>query len=116
MSQKIFIAHQVLFTFKDEITWDSALALQAEQATLRHPQEIREIKAWLCGRSTVARKQAVDFSLIGFFDTYAELAIYMEHPDHMKGVELWRDISTWTVSDIIVNASELAIFNQLTNG
>ncbi|MCE1787617.1 Dabb family protein, partial [Enterobacter hormaechei] len=59
------IAHQVLFTFKDGISWDSEKAILAEKVTLNHINEISEIKGWFCGRSTVDRKQSVDFSLIG---------------------------------------------------
>ncbi|MBS9433428.1 Dabb family protein [Photorhabdus hainanensis] len=107
------IAHQVLFTFKDGISWDSEKAILAEKVTLNHINEISEIKGWFCGRSTVDRKQSVDFSLIGYFESYEDLNIYMHHPDHIKGVVLWKEISTWTVSDIIVDVNKLINFTQL---
>ena len=102
-SNKTIIAHQVLFIFKDGYSWDSPLALRAEEVSHNHPNEIPQILAWSCGRSVVPRKQSVDFSLIGFFNDLKSLNEYMIHPDHQMGVSLWRQISTWTVSDIVVD-------------
>lgn len=104
------IAHQVLFTFNDGISWECEEAILAEQVTLNHANEISEIKGWFCGRSVIDRKQAVDFSLIGYFDSYQGLNEYIHHPDHEKGVALWKEISTWTVSDIVVDSGGLINF------
>ena len=98
-----YIAHQVLFKFKPGIDWQDEKALRAEQATRHHPREIREIRGWYCGRSLVSRPQAADFSLIGYFASREDLAAYLVHPDHQRGVALWREISEWTVSDIDVD-------------
>jgi|HubBroStandDraft_6_1064221.scaffolds.fasta_scaffold567073_2 hypothetical protein len=107
MNQRTFIAHQVFFRFKEGIDWDNEKAKKAEQVTLRLPLEITQIKAWFCGRSVIARAQAVDFSLIGYFADREALDAYMVHPHHLVGIELWKEISTWTVSDIVVTAADL---------
>ncbi|OCQ53917.1 Stress responsive A/B Barrel Domain protein [Photorhabdus australis subsp. thailandensis] len=112
------IAHQVFFTFKDGISWDSEKAILAERVALNHVNEISEIKGWFCGRnicdrSIINRKQSVDFSLIGYFKSHQDLDIYINHPDHVKGVVLWKEISTWTVSDIIIDINKLINFTQL---
>jgi hypothetical protein len=112
--QQTFIVHQVFFQFKEGINWDSEKAKKAEQATLRHPREISQIKAWFCGRSIIARPQAADFSLIGYFAGREDLDAYMVHPDHLRGVELWKEISTWTVSDIVVAAADLNKLSHMT--
>jgi hypothetical protein len=116
MKQRTFIVHQVFFQFKKGINWDNEKAKEAEQATLRHPLEISQIKAWFCGRSIIARPQAVDFSLIGYFARREDLDAYMVHPDHLRGVALWKDISTWTVSDIAVAAADLNKLSHMTGG
>ncbi|MCX4027514.1 Dabb family protein [Endozoicomonas sp. SM1973] len=103
------IAHQVFFTFKDGIDWNSDLARKAEQTTKNHINEIEQIHGWYCGRSTVDRAQSVDFSLIGFFKSYSDLDEYMVHPDHQKGVLMWRNISTWKVSDILIDTDQLKL-------
>ncbi|NHB93634.1 Dabb family protein [Photorhabdus cinerea] len=117
------IAHQVFFTFKDGINWDSEKAILAERVTLNHINEISEIKGWFCGRnicdrsirdhSIADRKKSVDFSLIGYFKSYQDLDTYIHHPDHVKGVVLWKEISTWTVSDIIIDINKLINLTQL---
>jgi hypothetical protein len=114
MKQQTFIVHQVFFQFKKGIDWDDEKAKKAEQVTLHHPRDINQIKAWFCGRSIIARPQAVDFSLIGYFACREDLDAYMVHPDHLKGVELWKEISTWTVSDIVVAAADLNKLSHMT--
>jgi hypothetical protein len=119
LKRQSLIAHQVFFKFKEGIDWQSEKAKAAEQATLGHADAIPEIAAWFCGRSAIPRLQAVDFSLIGYFASREDLDAYMVHPDHQKGVELWKEISTWTVSDIVVDAanlSKLVIDSGRTNG
>ena len=111
MNQKI-IAHQVLFTFKDGYSWQSPIAQQAARVSENHPNEIPQILVWCCGRSLVKRQQAADFSLIGLFNDQQAMHEYMVHPDHQKGVDLWRKISTWTISDILVDQHTLSLFKQ----
>jgi len=102
MSQ--LIIHQVLFTFKKGFGWTSKEALEAEKVTCNHINEIPEIYSWICGRSIIKRPQAVDFSLVGCFKSHSDLNAYLAHSDHQVGVKLWREISTWVVSDILIDA------------
>ncbi|MHA3946851.1 Dabb family protein [Cellulomonas bogoriensis] len=52
------------------------------------------------GRNTTTRDCAYDFCVIGVFADRAALARYMNHPDHMRGVQAWSQISTWVVADL----------------
>lgn len=98
------IRHIVLFKFKDGVTWSDPRAEEAEAATLGHPQRIPDIKSWQCGRNVADRPIAHDFALIGDFADPDAVARYLVHPDHVRGVELWRAIADWSVVDLEVNA------------
>jgi len=93
------IRHLVLFKFKGGITWDDERAPRAEAATAGHPKHIPEILAWECGRNMTPRPVAYDFALVGTFRDREALQRYMVDPDHMIGVNLWKEISTWVVVD-----------------
>lgn len=108
------IAHQVFFTFKPGFSWQSTDVLSAEAATQGHVHHIPQIYGWFCGRSLIARDQAVDFSLIGYFKSIDDLQQYQVHPDHQRGVALWRAVSTWSVSDIIVDKQALERLGPMT--
>lgn len=110
MCSKRVVIHKVLFSFKDGVTWSDVNALAAEAKTLEHPRHIPCILAWICGRNIAKRSQAVDFSVIGAFADNMQLAAYQDHPDHQRGVELWRRISTWNVSDLLVDRAVLESF------
>lgn len=94
------ITHLVLFTFRPGVSWDDPRALEAEQATLGHPAHIPQILSWTAGRNISPRSQAQDFALVGTFADQDALAAYADHPDHYRGVGLWREISTWVVADL----------------
>lgn len=106
MNNKSIIAHQVLFTFKAGIDWNSELAVEAEKVTKNHMAEIQCIQFWHCGRSVIDRDKSVDFSVLGIFKSKSDLCEYMIHQDHQKGVDLWKKISTWVVSDILLSPDE----------
>ncbi|GHF31008.1 Dabb family protein [Streptomyces griseoluteus] len=93
------VRHVVLFKFKDGINWSDPRAEEAEAATLRHPLHIPEIANWSCGRNTAARSIAHDFAVIGDFADRDAVHRYLTHPDHVRGVELWRAIADWSVVD-----------------
>ncbi|WP_234348023.1 Dabb family protein [Streptomyces specialis] len=90
----------MLFRFRDGVTWSDPRAQEAEKATHGHPREIPEILEWTAGRNSADRENAYDFAVVGLFEDHAALGRYMEHPDHRRGVRLWREISEWVVTDI----------------
>ncbi|WP_043266811.1 Dabb family protein [Streptomyces sp. CT34] len=97
--------HVVLFKFRPGVTWDDPRALQAERASRRHPVHIPEILSWECGRNTTDRDIGYDFAVIGRFSDHQAVESYLSHPDHVQGVELWREIATWAVVDFPADAA-----------
>ena len=79
--------------------WGDPRALRAEQATHAHPREIPEIVRWAVGRNSTDRQNAYDFAVVGLFEDRDALQRYLTHPDHQRGVALWREISDWVVAD-----------------
>ncbi len=100
------IRHVVLFKFYQGITWDDPRAVSAEAATRQHPAHIPEILAWECGRNHANRSIAYDFALIGTFRDEMAVDRYLTHPDHLRGVGLWREIADWRVVDFRVPARD----------
>ncbi|WDO05343.1 Dabb family protein [Streptomyces murinus] len=96
------IRHTVLFRFRPEVDWSDARARAAEAATAGHPDHIEEILGWEFGRNMTERPVAYDFALIGTFADRGAVDRYLTHPDHVRGVELWREIATWVVADFAV--------------
>lgn len=94
------ILHIVLFNFKKPWSWSSNNAIEAEQATRNHPNHIKEIKGWVCGRNISRRDIAADFVVLGIFENQDELEKYIVHPNHIEGVEKWRAIANWNIVDI----------------
>ncbi|MFJ9646211.1 Dabb family protein (plasmid) [Streptomyces sp. HUAS TT3] len=93
------IRHTVLFRFKPGIDWSDPRAGAAEAATAGHPDRIEEILGWEYGRNLTDRPVAYDFALIGTFADREAVDRYLIHPDHVRGVGLWREIATWVVAD-----------------
>jgi hypothetical protein len=98
------ILHIVLFKFKGGFSWQSPIALGAEAKSKGHPAHIKEILTWLTGRDISRRDVAADFIIAGLFKDQAALQSYLVHADHMEGVVLWREIATWQVTDIDMDA------------
>lgn len=94
------LMHIVSFTFKGPWSWSSLEAIEAEQATRSHPNNIPEIKGWSCGRNVARRKIAADFVVAGLFNNQEELEAYLVHPDHQQGAAKWQAIADWVVVDI----------------
>lgn len=98
------ILHLVLFKFKGGFSWQSPIAVGAEAKSKDHPAHIKEILTWLTGRDISRRDVAADFIIAGLFKDQAALQSYLVHADHMEGVVLWREIATWQVIDIDMDA------------
>ncbi|MFJ1643384.1 MULTISPECIES: Dabb family protein [unclassified Streptomyces] len=96
------IRHSVLFRFRPGIDWSDPRARAAEAATASHPAQIKEILGWEFGRNLTERAAGYDFALVGTFGNLEAVDHYLNHPDHVRGVELWREIATWVVADFAV--------------
>lgn len=96
--------HVVLFKFHDGVSWDDPRAREAEQVSQGHPRHIPDIISWECGRNTTARDIGYDFAVLGRFADHDAIKRYLVHPDHVRGVELWRRIATWAVVDFPATA------------
>ncbi len=94
------ICHIVCFRFRDGVTWADPRAQAAELISRGHPEFIPDIVHWAVGRNTTERAVAYDFSVIGWFEDRDALERYQVHPDHQRGVEAWRELSTWVVVDL----------------
>ncbi|WP_307854066.1 Dabb family protein [Streptomyces tagetis] len=92
----------MLFKFKDGLDWSDPRAAEAESVTRQHPRHIPEIVHWQCGRNVSGRPIAHDFALVGDFTDRQAVDRYLTHPDHVRGVELWRAIADWSVVDFEV--------------
>jgi hypothetical protein len=102
------IKHVVLFKFCEGVDWTDPRAVDAEAATADHPRHIPEILGWEYGRNLNDRPQAHDFALVGTFADLDAVSRYLVHPDHRRGVRLWRSIADWVVADFpaFVNSEE----------
>ncbi|MEU9097628.1 Dabb family protein [Streptomyces sp. NPDC048361] len=96
------VRHVVVFKFKDGVDWGDPRAREAAVATEGHPEQIADIITWECGRNVADRSISHDFALVGGFRDRDAVARYLVHPDHVKGVELWRAIADWSVVDFEV--------------
>jgi hypothetical protein len=100
------IMHLVAFKFLAGISWGDPRAQAAERLSRGHPEHIPEIRRWTAARNISQRSVAYDFAVVGHFTDREALDRYMVHPDHRRGVEAWRAISTWIVVDLEVDADE----------
>lgn len=98
------ILHLVLFKFNEPFEWGDHEVTDAETATRQHPVHIKEIVGWACGRNVSDRKKAVDFAVIGLFESQETLAAFMTHPDHLHGVSKWQRIAHWQVLDLDIGS------------
>lgn len=97
------LIHIVLFKFKENYSWNSNEAKQAEIISKSHVNHIQNIKGWLTGRNVTFREQAADFLVIGIFENKNELQIFQNDQHHLQGVCLWKKISTWQIIDIEIS-------------
>ena len=98
------IEHLVVFSFRAGISWDDPRSRAAELLTLEHPKNIPEIVTWFAGRNVTPRPDAGDFAVAGLFLDRAALQRYLVHPHHQLGVRAWRELATWAVVDLQVEA------------
>ncbi|RON08578.1 stress responsive protein [Pseudomonas brassicacearum] len=109
------ILHLVFFKFDEPFQWCDDEVIDAEASTRQHPLHINEIVGWACGRNISPRKQAMDFVVMGLFETQEALSAFLVHPNHQQGVMKWQKIASWQVVDIDIG-SDTTKFVGLLNG
>ena len=110
------ILHLVFFKFIEPYQWGDEEVIDAESTTHQHPLYIDESLGWACGRNISERAQAMDFVVMGLFENHTQLSAYLIHPDHMRGVEKWRRIATWSVVDVEVDSQTSSFAGLLAGG
>ncbi len=53
---------------------------------------------------------------MGLFEDHAHLSAYLIHRDHMRGVDKWQRIATWSVVDIEVDSQTSSFAGWLAGG
>lgn len=110
------ILHLVFFKCIEPYQWGDEEVIDAELTTRQHPLHIDEIRGWACGRNISERAQAMDFVVMGLFEDHAKLSAYLIHQDHMRGVDKWQRIATWSVVDIEVDSQTSSFAGLLAGG
>lgn len=86
------VVHIVMFKFKEE---NKARNLAKVQAKLEKLEElIEELKTIEVGINFTEADRAMDLSLYSTFETRADLQSYAVHPEHLKVVELIKEVTT----------------------
>lgn len=98
------ILHLVFFKFDEPFQWCDDEVIDAEASTRQHPLHINEIVGWACGRNISPRKQAMDFVVMGLFETQETLSAFLTHPNHLQGVMKWQKIASWQVVDVDIGS------------
>ncbi|MGE8179307.1 Dabb family protein [Pseudomonas fluorescens] len=109
------ILHLVFFKFDEPFQWCDDEVIDAEASTRQHPLHINEIVGWACGRNISPRKQAMDFMVMGLFETQETLSAFLTHPNHLQGVMKWQKIASWQVVDVDIG-SDTTKFVGLLDG
>ena len=83
------IRHVVMFRFLDEAEGKSKEEnlIKAKQLLEILPSKIKEIKFYEVGIGKQMTAASCDLCLISGFDTWEDLNVYREHPEHRKVVD-----------------------------
>ncbi len=85
------VVHIVMFKFKEE---NKARNLAKVQAKLEKLEElIDELKTIEVGINFTEADRAMDLSLYSTFETQEDLKAYAVHPEHLKVVELIKEVT-----------------------
>ena len=85
------IVHIVMFKFKEE---NKALNMARVQKKLEDLEEsIDVLKSMEVGINFNESERAMDMSLYSTFETQRDLKTYQEHPEHLKVVELIKEVT-----------------------
>lgn len=83
--------HVVLLKFKAGVEESQISKLEELMEDL--PNTITEILVYEFGRNTIPSERAYDFALVSLFANPESLERYRQHPDHLKVLDLIKDIS-----------------------
>ena len=83
--------HVVLFKFKADVAESDITKLEELMEDL--PNTISEILVYEFGRNTIPSERAYDFALVSLFANPESLERYQQHPDHLKVLDLIKEIS-----------------------
>ncbi|MHB0774481.1 Dabb family protein [Halomonas sp. WWR20] len=107
------ILHLVVFKLNSPFQWCDDEVADAEASTREHPNHINEIRGWFCARNISPREQAMDFVVMGLFESLEDLSAYLSHSDHQQGVRKWKKIANWKVVDIDLGSDMTRCFGLL---
>jgi hypothetical protein len=83
--------HVVLLKFKTGVAESDITKLEERLDDL--PNKIPEILVYEFGRNTIPSERAYDFALVSLFANPESLERYRQHPDHLKVLDLIKDVS-----------------------
>ncbi|HHE73896.1 MAG TPA: Dabb family protein, partial [Desulfobacteraceae bacterium] len=86
----LMLNHVVLMKFKPGVAENKIAKLEELMDNL--PNTISEILVYEFGRNTVPSERAYDFALVSLFANPESLERYRQHPDHLKVLDLIKDI------------------------
>ncbi len=84
------IRHVVLMKFKEGASESRLVDL--ENGLLALPERIPEIKSYEFGLDVVRSERSYDFALVSSFNDLESLKYYQTHPEHLKIVEIIKEI------------------------
>ncbi len=85
------LKHVVFIKFKDDIREEEISKL--EELLGKLPDVIPEIKLYEFGRDVIRSERSYDFALISEFENLESLSSYQKHPEHVKVLELVKEIA-----------------------
>jgi len=90
------IKHIVMWSLKDEYNGRSKamLAQDLEKVLLDLKNKIPQLKKIEVGHNEINFDRNNDLAIVTEFESFEDLAIYANHPDHLKVVAFVREIST----------------------
>jgi hypothetical protein len=83
--------HVVLLKFKPGVAESNITKLEELLDDL--PNKISEILVYEFGRNIIPSERAYDFAIVSLFANPETLERYQMHPDHLKVLELIKDVS-----------------------
>lgn len=93
------IAHLVLFRIKPGIARDDPRFAPLQSEMGRLPEAIGSIRGWEFGANETEDAEAWDFGLRALFDTHEGLLGYFDHPDHLRLLARWNELTELAFAD-----------------
>jgi Stress responsive A/B Barrel Domain len=93
------IRHLVLFKLNEGVSHDDPRVVAGVRAFTDLGDRIPEVETWEFARNQSPRPDAYDYAINAAVAETDALRRYLEHPDHVAGVALWREFGTWVIAD-----------------